>query len=105
IELGNLVFIQYNRDESGTLTPLPKKHVDTGTGLERTAAALQSLETGKILGDYDMDLFQTIIKKIEEAAQKFGNKGRYGEREDSDVSFRAIADHARAISFLIAEGI
>jgi alanyl-tRNA synthetase len=105
IELGNLVFIQYNRDESGALTPLPKKHVDTGTGLERTAAALQSLETGKILGDYDIDLFQTIIKKIERVVKEVGNGRSYAENSDSDVSYRAIADHSRAISFLIAEGI
>ena len=105
IEIGNLVFIQYNRDASGALTPLPKKHVDTGTGLERTTAALQSIETGKILGDYDIDLFQTIIRKIEEAAQKFGNKARYGENKESDVSFCTIADHARTITFLIAEGV
>ena len=105
IELGNLVFIQYNRDGSGVLTPLPKKHVDTGTGLERTAAALQSLETGKILGNYDIDLFQTIVHKIEEAAQQFGDKARYGQKEESDISFRAIADHARTMTFLIADGI
>src|SRR5216683_1387427 len=105
IELGNLVFIQYNRDESGALTPLPKKHVDTGTGLERTAAALQSLETGKILGDYDIDLFQTIIKKIERVVKEVGNGRAYSENEENDVSYRAIADHSRSISFLIAEGI
>src|SRR5215813_6361529 len=63
IELGNLVFIQYNRDASRKLTPLPEKHVDTGTGLERIAAALQSLEVGCVLGNYDTDLFQTIIRK------------------------------------------
>ena len=64
IELANLVFIQYNRDASGKLTPLPQKHVDTGSGLERIAAALQSLERsdGKILGNYDIDLFQTIMR-------------------------------------------
>ena len=67
IELGNLVFIQYNRDAAGKLTPLPMKHVDTGTGLERVAAVMQSLETGRYLGNYDIDLFQKIIKAIEEA--------------------------------------
>ena len=87
IEIGNLVFIQYNRDASGALMPLPKKHVDTGTGLERTAAALQSIETGKILGNYDIDLFQTIIRKIEEAAQKFGDKARYG-KDGRDATYR-----------------
>ena len=65
IELANLVFIQYNRDASGKLTPLPMKHVDTGTGLERVASVLQSLETGELLGNYDIDLFQTIIASIE----------------------------------------
>ena len=58
IEMGNLVFIQYNRDASGKLNPLAKKHVDTGTGLERVTAAMQSIEKGKILGNYEIDLFQ-----------------------------------------------
>ncbi len=71
IEIANLVFIQYNRDANGVLTPLPKKHVDTGSGLERIAAALQSIEESKrlgkpvILGNYDIDLFQSIIRQIE----------------------------------------
>src|SRR5215469_356288 len=105
IELGNLVFIQYNRDAAGTLTPLPKKHVDTGSGLERIAAVMQSIETGKLLGNYDIDLLQTIIKKIEQAVRKFGGEVRYGHDAQTDVSFRAIADHARTMTFLIAEGI
>src|SRR5260370_158249 len=105
IELGNLAFIQFNRDESGTLTPRAKKHVDTGTGLGSTAGAMESLETGRILGDYDIDLFQTIIKKIERVVKEVGNRPPYGEDAESDVSYRAIADHARAITFLIAEGI
>src|SRR5271167_3885155 len=105
IEIGNLVFIQYNRDASGVLTPLPKKHVDTGTGLERTAAALQSIEAGKILGNYDIDLFQTIIKKIERVVKEVGKAAPYGKSEESDVSYRAIADHARTMTFLIADGI
>ena len=107
IELGNLVFIQYNRDDSGKLTPLPQKHVDTGSGLERIAAALQSLERsdGKILGNYDIDLFQTIIRKIETAAGELGDGARYGSKPEADISFRAIADHARTMTFLIAEGV
>ncbi len=105
IEIANLVFIQYNRDASGALTPLPKKHVDTGSGLERIAAALQSIETGRILGNYEIDLFRDIISNIQEAARVVGNRARYGQSADTDVSFRAIADHARAISFLLAEGI
>ena len=107
IELGNLVFIQYNRDASGKLTPLPHKHVDTGTGLERIAAALQSLERsdGKVLGNYDIDLFQAIIRKIDTAAGELGNGGQYGHNPVADISFRAIADHARTMAFLVAEGI
>jgi alanyl-tRNA synthetase len=105
IEFANLVFIQYNREASGALTPLPKKHVDTGSGLERIAAALQSLETGKLLGNYEIDLFQTIIRKIEIAAKELGDGRPYGKNLESDISYRAIADHARAMTFLIAEGI
>ncbi len=102
IELGNLVFIQYNRDATGKLTPLPMKHVDTGTGLERVAAVMQSLETGKYLGNYDIDLFQKIIESIEECSRQ---GKRYGVKSEDDISFRAIADHARAMCFLIADGV
>ncbi len=107
IELGNLVFIQYNRDGSGKLTPLPQKHVDTGSGLERIAAALQSLERtdGKILGNYDIDLFSTIIKRIESAAGELGSGVRYGHDPENDISYRAIADHARTMTFLVSEGV
>jgi alanyl-tRNA synthetase len=105
VELGNLVFIQYNRDASGTLTPLPKKYVDTGTGLERVASVIQSFETGKVLGNYDIDVFQTIIERVEVAASAFGSDVQYGRSQENDISFRAIADHARAVSFLAAEGI
>jgi alanyl-tRNA synthetase len=123
IELGNLVFIQYNRDASGKLTPLPMKHVDTGTGLERVAAVLQSFELGRLLGNYDIDVFQKIIESVESAIAKFvSSEGRrdFGLlhyqpvsgsgsedllQERWNVSFRAIADHARAMSFLVAEGV
>ncbi|MFZ1121760.1 MAG: alanine--tRNA ligase-related protein, partial [Candidatus Binataceae bacterium] len=107
IELANLVFIQFNRDATRKLTPLPMKHVDTGTGLERVASVLQSLETNANppLGNYDIDLFQTIIRKIQDAALWFGNGARYGDDPGTDISYRAIADHARAMSFLIAEGL
>src|SRR5579863_855793 len=115
IELGNLVFIQYNRDASGKLTPLPMKHVDTGTGLERIASVLQSLETGKLLGNYEIDLFQAIIRRIEEQVvvakpklERFSPTPiirSFGLNEKADISYRAIADHARAITFLIADGI
>ncbi len=105
IELGNLVFIQYNRDATGKLTPLPMKHVDTGSGLERITAAIQSLESGKLLGNYDIDLFQTIIKRIERVTGELGNGAKYGQDENFDISFRAIADHARTMTFLAADGL
>src|SRR5258708_19125522 len=106
IELGNLVFIQYNRDASGKLTPLPMKHVDTGTGLERVAAVLQSFEESKrlgknvVLGNYDIDLFRTILDAIDAVAVTHGRPGIGYDPLEADVSRRAIADHARAIAFL-----
>ncbi|MFZ0890660.1 MAG: alanine--tRNA ligase, partial [Candidatus Binataceae bacterium] len=105
IEMGNLVFIQYNRDASGALAPLAKKHVDTGTGLERVAAALQSIESGKLLGNYDTDVFRKIIGKLESIAEQHGDAPSYRHNPATDVSYRAIADHSRAIAFLIAEGV
>ncbi len=105
IELANLVFIQYDRDKNGALSPLPLKHVDTGAGLERIAAVLQSLESGRLLGNYDTDLFQTIIRRIEQVSVKAGNCDTYGSSERANTSYRAIADHARAVSFLVAEGL
>jgi alanyl-tRNA synthetase len=107
IELGNLVFIQFNRDATRKLTPLPMKHVDTGTGLERVASVLQSLETNANppLGNYDIDLFKTIIGAIDAVALKRGQPGIGYDPLEANVSRRAIADHARAIAFLIAEGV
>src|SRR5438445_813595 len=95
MELWNLVFMQYHRDEKGALHPLPKPSIDTGMGLERLAAVVQ----GKT-SNYDSDLFQPIIRAIGEMARK-----RYGASADDDRPMRVIADHLRAIVFLIAEGI
>jgi len=105
IELANLVFIQFNRDATRKLTPLPMKHVDTGTGLERVASVLQSEEAHRVLGNYDIDVFQTIIRRIEQKALESKAFVRYGVSQENDVSLRAIADHARAITFLIADGV
>ncbi|KIX11640.1 alanine--tRNA ligase [Dethiosulfatarculus sandiegensis] len=95
LELWNLVFMQYNRDESGKLTPLPKPSIDTGMGLERISAVVQ----GKY-SNYDTDLFTPIM---DVAAQLAGTS--YGKNEEDDVSLRVIADHARACTFLISDGI
>ena len=101
IELANLVFIQYDRDAAGKLTPLPMKHVDTGTGLERVASVLQSIETGKLLGNYEIDVFAKIIGAVE----KLVTVPIYGASAANDISYRAIGDHARAATFLIADGV
>lgn len=93
MELWNLVFMQYNRDESGKLNPLPRPSVDTGAGLERLSAVLQGVES-----NYDTDLFVPIIRKIESLTGKKYSTGPEG------VSFRVIADHLRALSFCFADG-
>lgn len=95
LELWNLVFMQYNRDESGDLTPLPKPSIDTGMGLERISAVLQ----GK-LNNFDTDLFSPIISGITAKSNV-----SYGKRAESDTSIRVIADHIRAIAFLISDGL
>lgn len=94
IEIWNNVFMQFNRMANGKLVPLPETHVDTGMGLERLAVALQ----GKT-SNYDTDLFQTLIVKIE-SLSGFG----YGKNESTDIALRVIADHVRAIAFSISDG-
>ncbi len=105
IELGNLVFIQYDRDAAGKLTPLPMKCVDTGTGLERVASVLQGIEHGRVIGNYEIDVFQVIIRRIEAIGRELKKLVIYGIDANRDVAFRAIGDHSRAISFLIADGV
>lgn len=95
IELWNLVFIQYNRNPDRSLDELPAKHVDTGMGLERVAAVLQGVR-----GNYDSDLLRDVIRATEELSGK-----RYGANPEHDISFRVIADHARAAAFVIADGV
>jgi alanyl-tRNA synthetase len=91
IEIWNLVFMQFNRDEAGTLHPLPKPSVDTGMGLERIAAVLQGKHS-----NYEIDLFQDLIKA---AARETG------ARALDNPSLKVIADHIRACSFLIVDGV
>src|SRR2546429_620610 len=95
VELWNLVFMQYTRDDSGTLTPLPRPSIDTGAGLERLTTVLQ----GKT-SNFDTDLFRPLI----EEAAGMANVG-YGTSHETDVSLRIIADHARAATFLISDGV
>jgi alanyl-tRNA synthetase len=95
LEIWNLVFMQYERDESGQLSPLPNPSIDTGAGLERVAAVLQGVES-----NYDTDLFRPILDAAAELA-----KVRYGQDAEKDVSLRVIADHVRAVTFLLADGV
>ncbi len=95
MELWNLVFMQYSRDKSGNLTPLPKPSIDTGMGLERLTAVLQNKKN-----NFETDLFVPIISSLESLS-----KVSYGRGPDSDVSIRVIADHLRAIAFLLSEGL
>ncbi|HEY7251620.1 MAG TPA: alanine--tRNA ligase, partial [Methylomirabilota bacterium] len=95
LEVWNLVFMQYNRDASGTMTPLPKPSIDTGMGLERIAAVLEGKQS-----NYDTDLFRPLLARVEELCGK-----TYGRDEAADVSMRVIADHARAATFLITDGV
>lgn len=95
LEIWNLVFMQYNRDEAGNLTPLPFQNIDTGMGLERIASVLQGVES-----NFDTDLLQPIIQR---AAQLAGIK--YKESPKSDVSLKVISDHVRAVAFMLADGI
>ncbi|MDH5602375.1 MAG: alanine--tRNA ligase [Cyclobacteriaceae bacterium] len=94
VELWNLVFIEFNRKENGTLEKLPQTHVDTGMGFERLCMAIQ----GK-LSNYDTDVFKPIIDEIGILAGL-----KYGEDPEKDIAARVVADHVRAVSFAIADG-
>lgn len=94
LEIWNLVFMQYNRDEKGTLTPLPSPSIDTGMGLERIASVVQDVDS-----NYEIDLIRPLITRAEEISGKTYDKGPGG------FPFRVIADHARSCSFLIADGV
>ncbi|TFG77447.1 MAG: alanine--tRNA ligase [Thermodesulfobacteriales bacterium] len=95
LELWNLVFMQYDRDSSGKMTPLPNPSIDTGMGLERITAVLQGVKS-----NYETDLLRGLIANVEEISGK-----SYGQDEEADVSMRVIADHARAVTFLISDGV
>jgi alanyl-tRNA synthetase len=94
VEIWNLVFMQFNRDASGTLNPLPKPSVDTGMGLERTTAVLEH-----VISNYDTDLFASLIEKAEGIVHAPADDARF------TASYRIIADHSRASTFLISDGV
>jgi alanyl-tRNA synthetase len=95
LEIWNLVFMQFNRDASGAMTPLPKPSIDTGAGLERVAAVLQGVRS-----NYDTDLFRGILERAQQLSGV-----RLGTDPEKDVSLRVVADHARAVTFLIGDGV
>ncbi len=95
LEIWNLVFMQFNRDHSGQLTPLPKPSIDTGMGIERLSAVLQGKHN-----NFDSDLFMPIIKTVQSLSGK-----KYGIDPEVNVSMRVIADHIRSAAFVISEGL
>jgi alanyl-tRNA synthetase len=95
LEIWNLVFTQFDRDAAGKLTPLPRPNIDTGMGLERLAAVMQG-----VTSNYETDLFMGIIRFVEKISGR-----TYGKNGEDDVSIRVIADHSRAVTFLIGDGV
>ncbi|HTP04456.1 MAG TPA: alanine--tRNA ligase [Nitrospirota bacterium] len=95
LEIWNLVFMQFNRDASGALSPLPKPSIDTGMGLERLSAVVQGVKS-----NFESDLFQPIIKQIAALAGV-----PYHKDQQADISYQVIADHLRAMTFLISDGV
>jgi alanyl-tRNA synthetase len=95
LEIWNLVFMQYYQDESGARTPLAQRNIDTGMGLERLTAVMQGVPTV-----YETDLFRPILARIEALTGE-----RYGVDEQRDYSMRVLADHSRAMTFLVSDGV
>jgi alanyl-tRNA synthetase len=94
LEIWNLVFMQYNRDEKGNLTPLPRPSIDTGMGLERIVAIKEG-----VFSNYDSSIFRPLLEKIEEIT------GKKYYTDERGASHRVIADHIRAVTFLLAQGV
>src|SRR5262249_35686388 len=116
IEIWNLVFIQFNANPDGTFTPLPQRHVDTGMGFERVTAIIQGTKNltdfSGTVSDYSTDIFRPIFDELEKLSGKtYGStipkqkSAGTSEQENIDIAFRVIADHIRALSFAIADGI
>ncbi|WAH38507.1 alanine--tRNA ligase [Alicyclobacillus dauci] len=95
LEIWNLVFTQYNKGADGEYTPLPKKNIDTGSGLERLASVLQDVSN-----NFETDLFRPIIEKTGEISGR-----QYGVSKDDDIHFKIVADHLRTVAFAIGDGV
>jgi alanyl-tRNA synthetase len=94
LEIWNLVFSQFNHNPDGSYTPLPKKNIDTGAGLERLVSVIQDART-----NFDTDLFLPLIHETEKISGQ-----KYGESQEKDTAFKVIADHLRAVTFAISDG-
>jgi alanyl-tRNA synthetase len=117
IEIWNLVFIQFNANPDGTFTPLPARHVDTGMGFERVCAIVQGTKgftefSNARVSNYETDIFRPLFDEIEKlSGKKYGStlpeagSTGHSEQEKIDIAFRVIADHARTLSFAVADGI
>ncbi|GMA08310.1 alanine--tRNA ligase [Tetragenococcus halophilus subsp. flandriensis] len=95
LEIWNLVFSEFNHKPDNTYEPLPSKNIDTGMGLERIVSVIQDTPT-----NYETDLFMPIIEEIEQISSQV----KYGQNQETDISFRVVADHIRALAFAIADG-
>ncbi|MEI4789199.1 alanine--tRNA ligase [Bacillus sp. FJAT-53060] len=94
LEVWNLVFSEFNHNPDGTYTPLPKKNIDTGMGLERMVSVIQNVPT-----NFETDLFMPIIRAVETITGE-----SYGETKEKDISFKVIADHIRTVAFAVSDG-
>ncbi|MGA0112072.1 MAG: alanine--tRNA ligase [Chthoniobacterales bacterium] len=117
IEIWNLVFIQFNANPDGTFTPLPARHVDTGMGFERVCSVVQGTKgftefSNAKISNYETDVFRPLFAELEKlSGRNYGSTlpeagtGGHSEQEKIDIAFRVIADHARTLSFAVADGI